>query len=80
MDGVFTEKRGPGYDNNWRNNRDLSGGGILIDQGIHMLDLFRYFSGEYDEVKSFIGRPCWAVDVENNVLLYCVIAKQARQP
>lgn len=67
MRGIYGKAGGPGYDNNWRNNRDLSGGGILIDQGIHMLDLFRYFSDEYDEVKSFIGCSYWAVDVEDNV-------------
>jgi len=67
MRGVYGKAGGAGYDSNWRNNRDLSGGGILIDQGIHMLDLFRYFSGEYDEVKSFVGRSYWQVDVEDNV-------------
>jgi len=67
MRGVYGKAGGEGFDNNWRSNRDLSGGGILIDQGIHMLDLFRYFSGEYDEVKSFIGRSYWHVEVEDNV-------------
>ncbi len=65
--GVYGKAGGPGYDNNWRNKKQLSGGGILIDQGIHMLDLFRYFSGEYDEIKSFMGRSYWQADVEDNV-------------
>src|SRR3989338_10855387 len=65
--GVYGKAGGPGYDNNWRNNRMLSGGGILIDQGIHMIDLFRYFCGEFDEVKSFVGRSYWPVEVEDNV-------------
>lgn len=65
--GIYGKAGGEEYRHNWRNNKDLSGGGILIDQGIHMLDLFRFFSGEYDEVKSFIGRSFWAVDVEDNV-------------
>jgi len=67
MRGVYGKAGGPGYDKNWRNIRNLSGGGILIDQGIHMLDLFRYFCGEFDEVKSFIGRSYWPVEVEDNV-------------
>jgi predicted dehydrogenase len=67
MRGVYGKAGGAGYDNNWRNNKNLSGGGILIDQGIHMLDLFRYFCGEFDEIKSFIGRSYWKVDVEDNV-------------
>jgi len=65
--GIYGKAGGQWYDNNWRNNKELSGGGILIDQGIHMLDLFRYFSGEYDEVKSFIGNSYWQVEVEDNV-------------
>lgn len=67
MRGVYGKAGGPGYDKGWRNNKDLSGGGILIDQGVHMLDLFRYFSGEYDEIKSFVGRSYWQVEVEDNI-------------
>jgi predicted dehydrogenase len=67
MRGIYGKAGGQEYDKNWRNNKDLSGGGILIDQGIHMLDLFRYFSGEYDEVKSFIGHSYWHIEVEDNV-------------
>ncbi|MDO8489311.1 MAG: Gfo/Idh/MocA family oxidoreductase, partial [Candidatus Omnitrophota bacterium] len=67
MRGVYGKAGGPHYDKNWRNNKDLSGGGILIDQGIHMLDLFRYFSGEFEEVKSFISHSFWKqVNVEDN--------------
>ncbi|MBF0594191.1 MAG: Gfo/Idh/MocA family oxidoreductase [Candidatus Omnitrophica bacterium] len=67
MRGVYGKAGGAQYDKNWRNNRELSGGGILIDQGIHMLDLFRYFSGEFDQVKSFTGQTFWKqVDVEDN--------------
>ena len=67
MRGVYGKAGGLGFDNNWRNNKKLSGGGILIDQGIHMLDLFRYFCGEFDEIKSFIGRSYWRIQVEDNV-------------
>ena len=35
----------------WRAKRKFSGGGILLDQGIHMLDLIRYFYGEFSEFK-----------------------------
>lgn len=67
MRGVYGKAGGHKYDLNWRNNKELSGGGILIDQGIHMLDLFRYFTGEYDEVKSLVGNSYWKVGVEDNV-------------
>jgi predicted dehydrogenase len=53
--------------NNWRSDRSLAGGGILMDQGIHMLDLLMYFAGGFDEVKSFCSNLYWNLDVEDNV-------------
>ncbi len=51
----------------WRTKRDESGGGILLDQGIHMLDLIRYLSGEsFSEIFSFIDNAFWNFDVEDN--------------
>jgi predicted dehydrogenase len=51
----------------WRTNREASGGGILLDQGIHMLDLIRYLSGEnFTKVFSFIDNAFWNYDVEDN--------------
>ena len=37
-----------------------------MDQGIHMLDLIRYFCVEFDEIKSFISNDYWNHDVEDN--------------
>ena len=54
------------YDKNWRNYKKYSGGGILIDQGIHMLDLMRLFAGEFNQVSSFISNGHWNHDVEDN--------------
>jgi len=51
----------------WRTKREESGGGILLDQGIHMLDLIRYLSGErFSEIFSFIDNAFWNYDVEDN--------------
>ena len=50
----------------WRTDRSKSGGGILLDQGIHMLDLMRYFAGDFDAVHSFISNSFWNFDVEDN--------------
>ncbi len=69
MRGVYGKGGGPRYDHNWRNQKDLSGGGILIDQGIHMVDLFRLFCGDFDEVKSFIGQSYWPGQVEDNAFV-----------
>lgn len=67
MRGIYGKAGGNRYEKGWRNNKEISGGGILIDQGIHMVDLFRLFCGEFDEIKSFISRLYWPVEVEDNV-------------
>ena len=50
----------------WRTKRALAGGGILLDQGIHMVDMMRLFGGEFTEVHSFISNSYWRHDVEDN--------------
>ncbi len=57
------------YYNQWRAKRELAGGGILIDQGIHMLDLFLYLSGDYDIVKAEVSNLYWQMDVEDNAFV-----------
>jgi len=43
----------------WRNDIEIAGGGILLDQGIHMLDLLRYFVGDFKFVKGFTEKLVW---------------------
>jgi predicted dehydrogenase len=50
----------------WRTKREIAGGGVLLDQGIHMVDLMRLFAGEFTEVHSFISNSHWGYDVEDN--------------
>lgn len=50
----------------WRTKKEISGGGVLLDQGIHMVDLMRLFAGEFKEVHSFISNDYWQYDVEDN--------------
>lgn len=54
-------------DSTWRIERALAGGGILLDQGIHMVDLMRLFAGEFTEVHSHVSNAFWEHDVEDNV-------------
>ncbi len=55
-----------GQSSDWRTQRDIAGGGILLDQGIHMVDLMRLFAGEFEEIHSFLSNDFWGYDVEDN--------------
>ncbi len=52
--------------NDWRSRRSIAGGGILLDQGIHMVDLIRLFAGEMEQIHSFVSNDFWKHDVEDN--------------
>ena len=64
--GVYGKCGGIQFENSWRNNANIAGGGILLDQGIHMLDLFRYFCGDFTEVQSVVTTSFWDIAVEDN--------------
>ena len=68
--GVYGKAGSIDYDKNWRNFQKYSGGGILIDQGIHMLDLIRYFSSEkFNKINSYITTAYWDIKVEDNAFV-----------
>jgi predicted dehydrogenase len=58
----------------WRTKREIAGGGVLLDQGIHMLDLIRLFAGNFNEIKSFVSNSFWNHDVEDNA--YAIMKNQ----
>lgn len=64
--GVYGKSRIIPFAGGWRSERAKAGGGILLDQGIHMLDMIRYFAGDFDEVRSFVSNAYWGHDVEDN--------------
>ena len=67
MRGVYGKSKLVTFDQpDWRTRREIAGGGILLDQGIHMVDLMRLFAGEFTEVQSFISNSHWSYDVEDN--------------
>lgn len=58
-----------GYDKEWRLNKKMSGGGELIDQGIHMIDAARWFLGDIKTVKGFCKNLFWKAGVEDNAFV-----------
>lgn len=67
MRGRYGKSMDKSFYNNWRSKKDFSGGGILIDQGIHMLDLFLHLGGNFDDVHAVVSNLYWKLDVEDNV-------------
>jgi predicted dehydrogenase len=58
-----------GYDQEWRADPQTSGGGELLDQGVHLIDLARWFLGDFDRVQGHIGTFFWNMPVEDNAFL-----------
>ena len=68
MRGRYGKEVDKNYLKDWRVNPCQSGGGIMLDQGIHMLDLFLYLGGDFDEVKAFVSNLYWKIPgIEDNV-------------
>ena len=64
--GVYGKAEWAAYPTAWRSDPALVGGGILLDQGIHLLDLFRYFCGEFSEIKSMCTTAAGDSALEDN--------------
>jgi predicted dehydrogenase len=58
-----------GYDKEWRAVPEIAGGGELLDQGVHLIDLSRWFLGDFPEVRGQIATYFWDMPVEDNGFL-----------
>lgn len=67
--GVYGKGGGYDYHKSWRNDPAVGGGGILLDQGIHMLDLMRLFVGDFEEIIGMRGVTLFDVPVEDNAVV-----------
>jgi len=59
----------PGYDREWRANPAISGGGELLDQGSHLIDLARWFLGDFCDVGGHLSTYFWRMPVEDNAFM-----------
>jgi len=64
--GVYGKSKIIPFSGGWRSERCYAGGGVLLDQGIHMVDLMRLYCGDFVEIKSFVVNDYWKHDVEDN--------------
>ena len=65
-----------GYDKEWRARPELSGGGELIDQGAHLIDLARWFLGDFAEVEGYAHTYFWNMPVDDNAFLLLKTARK----
>ncbi len=61
----------PGYDKEWRSDPGLSGGGEGIDQGMHLVDLARWFLGDFVRVEGHAATYYWNMPVDDN--FFCLL-------
>ncbi|OGT57970.1 MAG: LmbZ [Gammaproteobacteria bacterium RIFCSPHIGHO2_12_FULL_43_28] len=65
-----------GYDKEWRADPALSGGGELIDQGVHLIDLARWFLGDFTDIEGSAHTFFWNMPVDDNGFLLLRTPKQ----
>jgi predicted dehydrogenase len=58
-----------GYDREWRADPKLSGGGELIDQGVHLIDLAGWFLGDFATIDGHATTYFWDMKVDDNAFL-----------
>jgi len=68
----------PGYEKEWRAKKLVSGGGELIDQGSHLLDLCQYLAGEVRIDFAALPTIYWDMEVEDNAFLAGVAGGETR--
>jgi predicted dehydrogenase len=65
-----------GYDKEWRADPHISGGGELLDQGMHLIDLSRWFFGDFVRVEGFSHTYFWDMPVDDNAFMALRTSRQ----
>ena len=55
-----------GMEKEWRSDPNIAGGGELLDQGVHIIDLCRWFAGEFTDIFGEVSAKFWKTKVEDN--------------
>ena len=65
-----------GYDKEWRAEKAIAGGGEMIDQGMHLIDLARLFLGDFASARGSVPTYFWNMAVEDNGFMLLETAKR----
>jgi predicted dehydrogenase len=69
MRGRYGHGGRPGYEREWRADPARSGGGELIDQGVHLIDLAGWFLGPFSAVQGTAATYFWKMPVDDNAFM-----------
>lgn len=58
-----------GYEREWRTDPARSGGGEIVDQGMHLLDLSHWLLGDLPVHSALVRTHFWSAPVEDNAVL-----------
>jgi 1,5-anhydro-D-fructose reductase (1,5-anhydro-D-mannitol-forming) len=67
--GTYGKSGGAGFRESWRSKPVIAGGGILLDQGIHMIDLITMFAGPVRLRGAALTDTFWQVGCEDNAFV-----------
>jgi predicted dehydrogenase len=69
VDAVLSHGAQPGYENSWKTDPIRCGGGVCIDPGIHLFDLFQWMFGGGELAAGHLSRQFWKIQVEDHASL-----------
>ena len=61
-----------GMEKEWRSIPEIAGGGELLDQGVHILDLVYWFMGPLQLQSSYVTTSFWKMKVDDNAVVTLV--------
>lgn len=64
----------PGYATEWRADPERAGGGELLDQGVHLLDVTRFLTGDIVLRYGAVSTRYWEMPVEDNAFVHIGLA------
>ena len=70
----------PGFDREWRAQPERSGGGEIIDQGMHLLDLSHWLLGPLPLYSALLRTQFWDTPVDDNAALLLGEAESRTAP
>jgi len=69
VDAVLSHGAQPGYEKSWKTDPVRCGGGVCIDPGIHLFDLFVWMFGSAELTAGHLSRQFWQIQVEDHASL-----------